>query len=42
MDLLRSVAKQSGESVESVLKNKKKNKKKNKATDGRICEKGRF
>jgi len=36
-DLLRSIGKQSGESVESVLKKKKR-----KATMGRICRKGRF
>jgi len=34
--MLRSIGKQSGESVESVLK------KKGKATVGRICRKGRF
>jgi len=36
MDMLRSVGKQCGESVESVLKKKKK------AIEGRICAKGRF
>jgi len=35
-DMLRSISKQSGESVESVLKKKRK------ATVGRICRKGRF
>jgi len=35
-DMLRSNSKQSGESVESVLKKKRK------ATVGRICRKGRF
>jgi len=35
-DMLRSIGKQSGESVESV------GKKKRKATVGRICRKGRF
>jgi len=35
-DMLRSIGKQSGESIESVLK------KKWKATVGRICRKGRF
>jgi len=35
-DLLRSIGKQSGESVESVLKKKRK------AAVGRICKKGRF
>jgi len=35
-DMLISIGKQSGESVESVLKKKKK------ATVGRICRKGRF
>ena len=35
-DMLRSIGKQSGESVESVLKKKRK------ATLGRICRKGRF
>jgi len=34
--MLRSSSKQSGESVESVLKKKRK------ATMGRICRKGRF
>jgi len=34
--MLRSISKQSGESVESVLKKKKK------AVEGRICGKGRF
>jgi len=34
--MLRSIGKQSGESVESVLKKKRK------ATVGRICRKGRF
>jgi len=34
-DILRSISKQSGESVESVLKKKKK------AMVGRICRKGR-
>ena len=34
-DMLRSIGKQSGESVESVLKKKRK------ATVGRICRKGR-
>jgi len=34
--MLRSVGKQSGESVESVLKKKRK------ATAGRICRNGRF
>ena len=34
--MLRSIGKQSGESVESVRKKKKK------ATVGRICRKGRF
>ena len=36
MDMLRSVGKQSGESMESVRKKKRK------ATVGRICRKGRF
>ena len=36
MGMLRSISKQSGESVESVLKKKRK------ATVGRICRKGRF
>jgi len=35
-DMLRSIGKQSGESVESVPKKKRK------ATLGRICRKGRF
>ena len=35
-DMLRSIGKQSGESVESVLEKKRK------ATVGRICSKGRF
>jgi len=35
-DMLRSISKQSGESIESVLKKKKK------ATVGRIYRKGRF
>jgi len=35
-DMLRSIGKQSGETVESVLKKKKK------ATAGRICRKGSF
>jgi len=35
-DMLRSIGKQSGESVESVLKKKRK------TTVGRICRKGRF
>ena len=35
-DMLRSIGKQSGESVESVLKNRKK------TTVGRIYRKGRF
>jgi len=39
MKMLRSIGKQSEESVESVLKKKKKKKK---ATEGRICGKGRF
>ena len=34
--MLRSIGKQSGESVESALKKKKK------AAVGRICRKGRF
>jgi len=34
--MLRSIGKQSGESVKSVLKKKRK------ATVGRICRKGRF
>jgi len=34
--MLRSIGKQSGEPVESVLKNKRK------AAVGRICRKGRF
>jgi len=34
--MLRSIDRQSGESVESVLKKKRK------ATMGRICRKGRF
>jgi len=34
--MLRSIGKQSGESVESVLKKKRK------ATVGRICRNGRF
>ena len=34
--LVKSTSKQSGESVESVLKKKRK------ATVGRICRKGRF
>jgi len=38
MKMLRSIGKQSEESVESVLKKKKKKK----ATEGRICGKGRF
>ena len=37
--MLRSIGKQSGESVESVPK---KNKKKKKATVGRICRNRRF
>jgi len=37
--MLRSRGKQSGESVESVLKKKKKKKK---GTMGRICGKGKF
>ena len=37
MDMLRSIGKQSGKSVESVLK-----KKETKATEGRICGIGRF
>jgi len=40
MDMLRSIGKQSGESVESVPK--KKEKKKKKATERRICGKGRI
>ena len=36
MDMLRSIGKQSVESIESVLKEKRK------ATVGRICRKGRF
>ena len=36
MDMLRSIGKQSGESVESVLKKKRK------ATVGRICRQERF
>jgi len=36
MDMLRSVSKESGESVESVLKQKRK------VMVGRICRKGRF
>jgi len=36
MDMLRSIDKRSGESVESVLKKKRK------ATVGRICRKGKF
>jgi len=35
-DMLRSVGKQCGESVESVVKKKRK------ATVGRICRRGRF
>jgi len=35
-DMVRSIGKQSGESVESVLKKKRK------ATVGRICRKERF
>jgi len=35
-DMLRSIGKQSGESVESVLEKKRK------ATVGRICRKGRL
>jgi len=35
-DVLRSIGKQCGESMESVLKKKRK------ATVGRICSKGRF
>jgi len=35
-DMLRSIGKQSGESVESVLEKKRK------AMVGRICRKGRF
>jgi len=35
-DMLRSIGKQSGESVESVLKKKRK------ATVGRICRKGKL
>jgi len=35
-DMLRSIGKQSGESVESVLKKKKK------SAVGRICRTGRF
>ena len=35
MDMLRSIGKQSRESVESVLKKKRK------ATSGRICRKGK-
>ena len=38
--MLRSIGKQSGESVESVPK--KKEKKKKKATERRICGKGRI
>jgi len=34
--MLRSIGKQSGESAESVLENKRK------ATMGRVCRKGRF
>jgi len=34
-DMLRSISKQSGESVESVLKNRK-------VTVRRVCKKGRF
>jgi len=41
MDMLRSIGKQSGELVESVLK-KKKEKKRKKAMERRICGKGRF
>ena len=36
MNMLKSIGKQSGESVESVLQ------KKTKATVGKICRKGRF
>ena len=36
LDMLRYIGKQSGESVESVLKKKRK------ATAGRICRKGRL
>ena len=35
-DMLRSIGKQSGESMESVLKKERK------VTVGRICRKGRF
>jgi len=43
MDMLRSIGKQSGELVESVLKKKKESeKKRKKATERRICGKGRF
>ena len=43
MDMLRSIGKQSGELVESVLKEKQeKEKKRKKATERRICGKGRF
>jgi len=36
MAMLRSIGKQSGESVESIRKKKRK------ATEGKICRKGRF
>jgi len=36
MDILRSISKESGESMQSVLKKKRK------ATVGMICRKGRF
>jgi len=36
MDMLRTIGKQSGKSMQSVLKKKRK------ATVGRICRKGRF
>jgi len=39
MNMLRSIGKQSGESVESVPKKKEKKKK---ATERRICGKGRI
>jgi len=38
IEVLRSIGKQSGESMESVLKKKKRKK----AAEGRICIKGRF
>ena len=42
MDMLRSIGKQSGELVESVLKKEEKEKKRKKATERRICGNGMF